>query len=160
LKKINKIEFQILSHNGGVIYSPEQVKWINDFLTSWDGEELTVTYEAIKTRTQAQNRFFHGCIMGATQRLLVNLGVPKASNYEYVKEVYLKKPYLTVNHGTPDEYVRPTSSLNAAEFWEFCKFCIELIVRLGGELNQKETEEYQKIVKQYNLEKVIDEAIK
>lgn len=117
--------------------------------------DVTITTD-IDTRSKAQNRFFHGCIMPAVQRILLDMGHPSAASVEYVKEVILKKPYLTVNRGEPDEYIRATSSLAVGEFWEFCNWCVQLIINLGGSLNQTEQAAYMEIIKRYHLEEAMD----
>jgi len=124
------------------------------------GKHCKITYDtSFDSRSAQQNRFFHSTILPAFMRCYTMLGVPGITSLEYVKEVMLKKPYLTVNKGQPDEYVRGTSSLSVGEFWEFCNQCLELLVTIGGGLNERETQEYLQIVERFHLNKAVDDTI-
>ena len=153
-----KLEYMAVIINGKPSSNRATMIKTNDYLNAWEGEELRIKYEVGCSRTAAQNDFFHSCILRAVQRILAQKEMPSVDNEEFVKEIILKKPYLTVNRGTPEEYIRPTSALTTEEFWQFCNWCIDLIVRLGGNLNEREAEEYQKIITQFHLDKAIDES--
>jgi len=125
------------------------------------GRDIKMTFDtSFDSRSNLQNRFLHGCILPAFMRCYIMLGVPGITSIEYVKEVMLKKPFLTVNKGQPDEYARGTSSLSVGDFWTFCNQCLELLVTIGGGLNDRETREYLQIVERFHLNKAVDDTIK
>ena len=133
---------------------------VQELISKNEGKHVKITYDtSFDSRSAQQNRFFHSTILPAFMRCYTMLGVPGITSLEYVKEVMLKKPYLTVNKGQPDEYVRGTSSLSVGEFWEFCNQCLELLVTIGGGLNERETQEYLQIVERFHLNKAVDDTI-
>lgn len=155
----NKIEVRGLVINNDIRFSSQSWEEITMFLGLWDGREITVTYDATDSRSKRQNSFFHAVVIPVTQRVLREQGHPKWTSLEYIKEVILKKPFLTVNVGTEDEYVRHTSDLNIGEMWKFINQCLMLIADCGGQLRPEEYQKYLDIVKKYKLEDSIDQAI-
>lgn len=159
-KRKTKLEIECLcSINGILLYKDGDKEKEMEFVSSWGDERIIVTYEANFTRSKAQNRFFHGCIVPAVQRCMSMLGLEKAHSREYIKEVILKKPLLSANIGQDDEYIRPTSSLTIEEFWEFCRRCLDILVHFGGNLNEREQHEYDELIKRYHLDKAIEEVM-
>jgi hypothetical protein len=158
-KKKKKIEIHALITAGKYIIPGDDLDRIAQFAEDWEDKEVTIIYDSTDTRSKRQNAFFHAVVIPATMRILRELGHPKWSSQEYVKEVILKKPFLTVNVGQADEYIRHTSDLNLTEMWKFINQCLVLIADLGGRLNSEEQQKYLDIVEKFKLGEGIDEAI-
>jgi len=158
----NKLEVTVLAlPDGRYVYNwTDDSSKIKEFISEFADKEITIIYDASTSRSKAQNAFFHAVLIQAIQKTLYLQGMPNSDNREFVKEVVIKKPYLTVNHDTPEEYVRPTSSLSVDEFWDFCNYCIDLLIKIGGRLDEKGQEKYFQIVEKYKLGKFIDEVLK
>ena len=157
---MKKLRYSAYVNDGGSqIISDRNKKNIKDFLSANIDTEIEIEMSSELSRSSAQNRFFHGCIIPAIQRVLIFQNMPGAEDQNFIKEIILKKPYLTINQGLETEYIRGTSSLTVNEFWEFCNHCLNLLLILGGNLNQKESEEYERIIKKYNLEKPLDKIM-
>jgi hypothetical protein len=56
------------------------------------------------------------------------------------------------------EYVRGTSTLKVREMWTFITSCLQLLTEIGGDLDASGMGEFQKIVRDYNLEKGMEDA--
>ena len=162
MEKIPKrLEYTALvDETGRCLYSEEVRHKRTDFLIYNIGKDVDFVVSSDIGRSGAQNKFFHAVIVPAVAKCLVLVGMPGGDNLEFVKESILKKPYLTVNKDTEFEYVRSTSNLTVNEMWQFINFCIELLVRMGGRLEQKEQDEYMRIVRKYKLEKAMDDYLK
>jgi hypothetical protein len=158
-KKRKKIELSAFISGGNIIIPPVDEDRINQFILDWEDKEIVITYDASDSRSKKQNGFFHAVIIPATMRILRELGHIKWTEQEYIKEVILKKPFLTVNVGQADEYIRHTSDLTTGEMWKFINQCLVLIADLGGRLTGEEQQKYLDIVDKYKIGEGIDEAV-
>jgi hypothetical protein len=163
MKKKEKLEISALClSNGGYIFSvsdgdPE--KRIAAFISSHADKEITVIFDASYSRSKEQNRFYNGCLVPAIQRVLELKGMPRAYDRDFIKKKIIEKPYLTVYADTPEEYQKSTSSLSVNEFWNFCNYALNLLLSIGGELNDDETDQLNKIVQKFHLEKSVEEYL-
>lgn len=130
------------------------------FTASLQNAFIIVTVDSDDKRSQLQNRLFHGAILPAIQQTLLYIGMPGAEDRGFIREVILKKPFLTVNHGTEQEYIKSTAELTTLEFWRFCNNCLALLAYYGGDLDAEGQRLYKEIVYRYGLSKSIDEAVK
>ncbi len=161
MKKLDYIEVQAyIDDNAGLMYARSASEKVKEFLEANKGSTIDIRMTAELTRSQAQNKWFHSTLLPAIQTVLLNSGnMPQAQSKEWVKQIIIKKPYLTINPGTTDEYVRSTADLTLNEFWQFCNYTLELLIKLGGELTSIQQEKYIELVKKYKLEKAIDERL-
>ena len=157
---IQKLEIRgLILDSGNINYEKDKFSDYIKFVEAYKGKEITVIFDASDSRSKRQNAFFHGVIIPATQRILREHGHPKWKSQEYVKEAILKKPFLTMNVGEHDEYIRHTSDLKVGEMWKFINQCLVLIADLGGNLRPEEQQKYLDIVEKFKLEDSIDDAI-
>ena len=154
------IEYSAMIENSKIVFTQNVKDTVDAFLYQNNGTEIDVRMSRDSGRSVKQNRLLHGCIIPAIQKCLVLQGMPGSEDVNFIKEIILKKPYLTVNAGTPMEYVRSTSSLSMSEFWEFCQWCLTLLVNIGGSLDQRGQELYLQIVNKYHLNKALDDKLK
>lgn len=156
-----KLKVRGILTEAGIEFDVHTQYKLKDFAEKRIGSEVIVKIDTdINSRSEAQNRFFHGALVRAMSRTLVLAGKDNGHDLEYVKEIILKKPLLTVYAGTEKEFVRGTSSLGVKEFWELCYNCIRLIVYFGGSLEADEQAEYMEIVDAYGLDEAIDEVLR
>lgn len=145
---------------GKIVLSDEQKLKVKEITEKLIDGFIFITFDSdIHARSKAQNNFFHGVVIPATMRILREHGHRKWRNQEYVKEAILKKPFLTINAGEIDEYIRHTSALTINEMWKFINQCLVLMADLGGRLTAEEQEQYNSIIAHYGLGDGIDSAI-
>jgi len=153
-----KVDIIVKIENNKIIFTENDKKQIKNMIKKCEGKEVHFVLDTnTNTRSTRQNAFFHGVILPAFSKTLGLLGHPQAWDLEYIKEVILKKPFLTVNQGTKYEYVRGTSTLSVGEFWEFLNFCIALLINIGGGLNERESAEFISIADDFGIEITVDE---
>jgi len=153
-----KIEINaICMIDGKFVFNKDSLAEVREFIKSHYPEEITIIFDADRSRSKSQNAFFHAAVLPAIQKALLDAGVKYVEDIEYVKQVIVKKPYLTVNEGFKDEYVRSTADLTVNEFWKFLNYCIELLLNIGGSLSPDQQQQFFKIIKDFKLESTIDE---
>lgn len=139
-------------------FANQDLETIEKFLAKNEFKELSIVLNTdVLSRSEAQNRFFHSVIVPTFQRTLRLLGMPGWQSREFIKEKILKAPFLTVKE-FDKEYVRGTSSLSVREMWQFITSCLQLLTEIGGDLDAAGMVEFQKIVRDYNLEKGMEDA--
>jgi hypothetical protein len=146
--------------DGLLIRSEADSEKIRKFFSDNEGKEIIEQRKtAEEFRSDAQNRLFHGILLPAMQRTMIIMNHERAYDKEYIKERICKGAFLKVHEGTPDEYVRSTSSLSVREFWELCQKVFVLIESMGGELNETEREEWERMIVKFKLDTHILDAM-
>jgi hypothetical protein len=155
-----KIKTYAHIHNGEPMRSIEDQEKIRKFFADNEGNEIIEQRKtAEESRSDAQNRLFHGILLPAVQRTMIMMNHERAYDKEYIKERIVKGSFLKVHEGTKDEYTRSTSSLSVHEFWELCQKVLVLIESMGGELNDNEREEWQRMIAKFKLDTHISDAM-
>ena len=161
MKKIEKIKIGALVQSGKLLLSSSGQDMLNKFIADNEDCEISIIYDAERSRSSKQNAFFYGCLLPAIQKALILSGDtnPLLLDKEYVKQKIIKQQFLAVHEGTPDAYVRSTTDLSVKEFMTFCESCMEFLINIGGVIDDNVQNKYLEIIQKFHLQDLFDKKL-